>query len=144
MKVGVVGAGLMGAEIAFVFGYRGYSVLLNDRTEESLKRTIGRLTRLYEKGIGCGFYDAGEQAAVRIETTVDRARFSDCDFVTEAVFEREDVKAEVLGEIDRVCQLDCIIATNTSTIPISVFASYVSEARRPRFVGTHYFSPVCA
>jgi 3-hydroxybutyryl-CoA dehydrogenase len=48
----------------------------------------------------------------------------------------------VLGDLDRICKPDCVIATNTSTIPIAVLASFVSQARRPRFIGTHYFSPV--
>lgn len=144
MRIGVVGAGLMGAEIAFVFARAGHSILLNDRTHEALKAAIDRLTRLYEKGVARGFYEAADQAKVfsSIETTTDRGRFSDCDFVTEAVFEREDVKAEVFRDLDRIVAPGCIIATNTSTLPISVLASYVSPSRRDRFVGTHYFSPV--
>ena len=67
---------------------------------------------------------------------------ADRDVVTEAVFEKEDVKAEVLAALDAICKPDCILATNTSTIPITVLASHVREERRPRFVGTHYFSPV--
>jgi 3-hydroxybutyryl-CoA dehydrogenase len=144
MKVGVVGGGLMGAEIAFIFARAGHSVLINDRTEESLKSAIDRLVRLYEKGIARGFYDAAEQTKVfaRIETTLDRTRFADRDVVTEAVFEREDVKADVFADLDKIVPRGCIIATNTSTIPIAVLASYVSPARRDRFIGTHYFSPV--
>ena len=61
--------------------------------------------------------------------------------MTEAVFEDEAVKAEIYRTLDRVCAPGCIFASNTSTIPISTLASYVGEARRPRFLGTHYFSP---
>jgi 3-hydroxybutyryl-CoA dehydrogenase len=61
--------------------------------------------------------------------------------VTEAVFESEEVKAEVYRALDRICLPECILASNTSTIPISTLASYVGEARRPYFIGTHYFSP---
>ncbi|MET4204443.1 MULTISPECIES: 3-hydroxyacyl-CoA dehydrogenase family protein [unclassified Bradyrhizobium] len=144
MKIGIVGAGLMGAEIAFIFARAGQSVLLNDRSEEALHSAIARLDRLYEKGVGRGFYEAGQKEAVLgcIETTVDRERFVSCDFITEAVFEREDVKADVFHELDEICRSDCIFATNTSTIPISALATHVREARRSRFVGTHYFSPV--
>ncbi len=144
MKIGVVGAGLMGAEIALIFARAGHSVLLSDRANEGLEAAIGRLARLYEKGVARGFYEASEQAAIfsRIETTLDRERFHDRNFVTEAVFEREDVKADVFRDLDRICASDCVIATNTSTIPISVLASYLSEPRRPYFIGTHYFSPV--
>jgi 3-hydroxybutyryl-CoA dehydrogenase len=143
-KIGVVGAGLMGAEIAFVFAMAGHHVLLTDRAEASLSAAIERLDGLYDKGVSRGFYEAGHKAEVlgRIATTLDMGRFADRDFVTEAVFEREEVKAEVFRDLDRVCGPDCIIASNTSTIPIAALASYMSEARRPFFIGTHYFSPV--
>lgn len=143
-KIGVIGAGLMGAEIAFVFAQAGHPVLLTDRTEDVLAAAKARLAALYDKGVVRGFFerDRREPVLSRIATTVDRSRFADRDFVTEAVFEREDVKAEVFRELDRVCAPDCVIATNTSTIPIAVLASHVSPERRRRFVGTHYFSPV--
>ncbi|HTT78543.1 MAG TPA: 3-hydroxyacyl-CoA dehydrogenase family protein, partial [Stellaceae bacterium] len=76
-----------------------------------------------------------------IRTTSDLGRFADRDFVTEAVFEDEGVKAEVYQTLDRVCRPGAILASNTSTIPISTLASHVGEARRPTFIGTHYFSP---
>ena len=66
---------------------------------------------------------------------------TDRSVVVEAVFEQEAAKAEIFRQLDTVCSIDCVIATNTSTIPISVLASYVSEPRRMRFIGTHYFSP---
>lgn len=143
-QIGVVGAGLMGAEIAFIFAHAGHSVLLTDQTQAALDSAIARLSGLYDKGVGRGFFRAEDKDATfaRISPTTDRAKFAACDFITEAVFEREDVKAEVLADLDRICKPDCVIATNTSTIPIAVLASFVSEARRPRFIGTHYFSPV--
>ena len=143
-RIGVVGAGLMGAEIAFVFAMAGHDVLLTDRSEASLTAALERLGSLYDKGVSRGFYEAAGKREIlgRIATTLDTGRFAECDFVTEAVFEREDVKAEVLRDLDRVCGPGCIIASNTSTIPIAVLASYLSEARRPHFIGTHYFSPV--
>jgi 3-hydroxybutyryl-CoA dehydrogenase len=143
-RIGVVGAGLMGAEIAFVFAMAGHDVLLTDRNEASLTAALDRLSGLYDKGVSRGFYEAPGKTDIlgRIAATLDMGRFAECDFVTEAVFEREDVKAEVLRGLDRVCGPGCIIASNTSTIPIAVLASYLAEARRPRFIGTHYFSPV--
>ena len=143
MNCGVVGAGLMGREIALVFALAGHSVLLHDRTEEALTAAMDRLAAIIDKGIARNLFAEGDRAALdRIATTTDLADFSGCDFVTEAVFEREDIKAEVFAALDRHCKPDCIIATNTSTIPITVLASYVGEARRDRFIGTHYFSPV--
>jgi 3-hydroxybutyryl-CoA dehydrogenase len=142
-KVGVVGAGLMGAEIALVFALAGHDVLLSDRTEAELKTALERLGRVLDRGIGRGFYKEAEKPAAlaRIRTTTALDDFADRDFVTEAVFENEAVKAEVYRALDRVCLPRCILASNTSTIPISTLASYVGEARRPYFIGTHYFSP---
>lgn len=143
-RIGVVGAGLMGAEIAFVHALEGHDVLLADRTPEALAQAVARLGAIHDKGAARGHYDAAARDAVlgRIRTTTDLGDFADRDVVVEAVFEREDVKAEVLRALDAVCRDGCLIATNTSTIPITVLASHVGEARRPRFVGTHYFSPV--
>lgn len=142
--IGVVGAGLMGGEIALVFALAGHSVMLNDITQEALDRALGRLRTLMQKGVGRGFYAEAdiEPTLARITTELDLARFAACDFVTEAVFESIDLKKDVLARLDNICRADCIIATNTSTIPISTLAAAVSPERRPRFVGTHYFSPV--
>jgi 3-hydroxybutyryl-CoA dehydrogenase len=142
-KIGVVGAGLMGAEIALVFALAGHEVLLSDRTAAELQAALERLARVLDRGIGRGFYKEEEKPAAlaRIRTTVSLEDFADRDFVTEAVFESEPVKAEIYRALDQICLPDCIIASNTSTIPISTLASYVGEARRPYFIGTHYFSP---
>ncbi len=81
-------------------------------------------------------------ALERIGTTVDLARFADRDLVIEAVFENEAVKAEVWRSLDGLCAETCLFASNTSSIAISTLASHLGPARRPRFLGTHYFSPV--
>jgi len=142
-KIGVVGAGLMGAEIALVFALAGHQVLLSDRSDDILNAALERLGRVLDRGIPRGFYKPEEKplALARIATTVALDPFADRDFVTEAVFEDEAVKAETYQKLDRICQPSCIFASNTSTIPISTLASYVGEARRPNFIGTHYFSP---
>jgi 3-hydroxybutyryl-CoA dehydrogenase len=142
-KIGVVGAGLMGAEIALVFALAGHDVLLSDRSDELLKAATSRLAAIFDRGIPRGFFKEEEKplALANIRTTTDLAAFADRDFVTEAVFEDEGVKAEVYKTLDRVCRAGAIFASNTSTIPISTLASYVGEARRPDFIGTHYFSP---
>jgi len=142
-KIGVVGAGLMGAEIALNFALAGHSVLLHDRTDEFLAAAKQRLAGILDRGIPRGFFkpDEKEPALARIEATTVLDRFADRDFITEAVFEDEAVKAEIYRALDRICVPDCILASNTSTIPISTLASYVGEARHPYFIGTHYFSP---
>ena len=142
-KMGVVGAGLMGAEIALVFALAGHDVVLSDRSDELLTRARQRLAMVLDRGISRGFYTDEEKPATlaNISTSTALDAFADCDFVTEAVFEDESVKAGIYRALDGVCQPHCIFASNTSTIPISTLASYVGEARRPYFLGTHYFSP---
>lgn len=143
-KIGVVGAGLMGAEIALVYALAGYDVVLSDRTDDALKAAVDRLAGILDKGIARGFYKEAEKAPAlsRIAVTTDLARFADCDMVTEAVFEDETVKASIFRTLDGTCKPGALIASNTSSIAISTLASYVSPERRPHFVGTHYFSPV--
>src|SRR5207247_2719937 len=138
-KIGVVGAGLMGAEIALVFAVAGHEVMLSDRSEELLSVAMERLARVLDRGIPRGFYKPEEKplALARIATTVALDPFADCDFVTEAVFEDEAVKAETYRRLDAICQPSSIFASNTSTIPISTLASYVGEARRPVFIWPH-------
>ncbi len=142
-KIGVVGAGLMGSEIALVFALAGHDVLLADRSEAEVGAAIERLRTVLRKGIERGFYaqDAADAALGRIRTTAELDQFADRDAVTEAVFEDLGVKSAVLSRLDGVCRPDCVIATNTSTIPISTLAAQVSAERRARFIGTHYFSP---
>jgi 3-hydroxybutyryl-CoA dehydrogenase len=142
-KIGVVGAGLMGAEIALVFALAGHEVVLSDRSDDILKRALERLATVLDRGIPRGFFKEEDKplALARIAPSVPLDPFADCDFVTEAVFEDEAVKAETYKKLDAVCQPSCIFASNTSTIPISTLASHVGVARRPNFIGTHYFSP---
>ena len=144
MKAGVVGAGLMGAEIALTFALAGMDVLLSDRDPAALEAALVRLSKLLDRGVARGFYAEGAPALAlkRIRTTTDLASFADRDLVTEAVFESLDVKRDVLAALDRACPAACIIASNTSTLPISTLSAALAPERRPRFLGTHYFSPV--
>jgi len=142
-RIGVVGAGLMGREIALVFALAGHEVILLDRSQDLLHEAMRRLAEIVAKATQRGLMPEGSAAALpRLHPTLDRDRFADCDFVTEAVFEAAAVKSEVLGWLADICKPSCVIATNTSTIPITVLASYLPQDRRARFVGTHYFSPV--
>lgn len=144
LGLGVVGAGLMGAEIAFVQAQAGYSVTLADRSDAILRAAMDRLHALVEKGVARGLFDAeiAGSALTRIVTSDDFDALGSAGYVTEAVFEDLDVKREVLLRLDGVCRADCVLASNTSTIPISTLASMVGADRRPLFVGTHFFSPV--
>jgi len=143
-RVGVVGAGLMGSETALVFALAGKHVLLSDVSEDSLKRALDNLGKVLDKGAQRGFYPTEQKAPTlaRIRTTTDLALYADRDLVIEAVFEDEKVKADTFRKLDAVCADACIIASNTSTISISGLAAHVKPARRSRFLGTHFFSPV--
>ena len=143
LNSGVVGAGLMGAEIALTFALAGYEVWLNDR-EEQLTSAMARLRTILEKGVERSFYEDGvvESTLERIHCCASVNQLADCHIVTEAVFESLEVKKEVLQALDDLCNPDCVIATNTSTIPICTLGALLRPDRRKRFIGTHYFSPV--
>jgi len=141
MKLGVVGAGSMGAEIALVQALAGFDVLLADRSAEVLQNAMARLARLLEKR-GTGSSDSLRDVLDRIRTTTSLDDFGDREIVTEAVFEDLEVKSSVLQQLTAVLAPTGLIVTNTSTIPISVLASKLEAAWRPNFIGMHYFSPV--
>ena len=142
--IGVVGAGMMGSEIALVIALAGKPVLLNDRDRALLDKAVAKLDGILDKGIARGFYTADDKARAlaNLRTTLDLGDFAPCDMVIEAVFEDEAVKAGVYRTLDEVLAPECLIASNTSSISITVLASYLSERRRPLFIGTHFFSPV--
>jgi 3-hydroxybutyryl-CoA dehydrogenase len=143
-KMGVVGAGLMGSEIALVFALAGKDVLLSDTNEANVARARDNLAKILQKGVQRGFYSADQerQALARIRPARDLASYADRDMVIEAVFEDERVKAETFRALDGICPPQCILASNTSSISISGLASHVQADRRRRFLGTHFFSPV--
>ncbi len=143
-KVGVVGAGLMGSEIALVCALAGKDVLLSDVNEQTLARALDNLGKIVDKGVQRGFYAAEQKAPTlaRIGTTVDLDRYADRELVIEAVFEDETVKAETFRKLDDRCRDGCVFASNTSSISISGLASHVKPERRSRFLGMHFFSPV--
>lgn len=143
-RIGVVGAGMMGSEIALVFAMAGKDVLLTDKDESRLGAVRDQLSRTLDKGVERGFWgdDDRRRALDCLRTTPDLDDYRDRELVIEAVFEDEQVKEEIFVRLDGVCAPDCIFASNTSSISISVLASHVSPERRSHFLGTHFFSPV--
>ncbi|WP_305096396.1 3-hydroxyacyl-CoA dehydrogenase family protein [Croceibacterium aestuarii] len=144
MRAGVVGAGLMGAEIALVFALAGHDVVLSDTNEDALTAALERLRGIVTKGVSRQVYDAraADAALNRIAPVTTIAAMADCAIVTEAVYESMDAKAAVLRSLDAACRPNCILASNTSTLPISALAAFLPPERRGSFLGTHYFSPV--
>src|SRR5579863_9240831 len=114
-KIGVVGAGLMGAEIALVHALAGHDVLLSDRSDNLLAAALARLKDVLEKGVARNFWpaDAVDPALARIKPTPDLARFADRDVVVEAVFENEQVKADIFKTLDKTCGPNTMFCTNT-------------------------------
>jgi 3-hydroxybutyryl-CoA dehydrogenase len=143
-RVFVAGAGLMGHGIAQVHAAVGKQVVLYEpdlaRAEAGRARIAGNLDRAVAKGkLSREDRDA---TLGRIEATADQARVADADLVVEAVFEDVGVKTKLWSELDEPAPADTIFASNTSSIAIDRLAEAVSEARRARFVGMHFFSPV--
>lgn len=141
-KIGVVGAGQMGAGIAQVAAQAGYPVVLRDLEPSFIERGLGSIQRSMGKLLEKGKLDqqAYHAALARIATTTRLADLQDCDLVIEAIVEHEPSKLELFRELDAVVQPDAILASNTSSIPITRLAS---ATRRPeRFIGMHFMNPV--
>jgi 3-hydroxybutyryl-CoA dehydrogenase len=143
-RVFVAGAGLMGHGIAQVHAAIGKDVVLYepalDRAEAGRERIAGNLQRAVDKGrLGA---DEREATLGRIAPTADIGAVAGADLVIEAVFEDLRVKSDLWKELDGVAAQATIFATNTSSIAIRRLAEAVSDERRERFVGMHFFSPV--
>ncbi|WP_209427695.1 3-hydroxyacyl-CoA dehydrogenase NAD-binding domain-containing protein [Pararhodobacter sp. SW119] len=141
-KLGVLGAGMMGAGIAYVSANVGMEVVLIDAKQEAAEKGKAYSSGLLDKGIKRGKVTEAKKTEVldRITPTTDYAALEGCDMVIEAVFEDPQVKAEVTAKAEAVIAKDAIFATNTSTLPISDLAQ--ASDRPDQFIGIHFFSPV--
>jgi 3-hydroxyacyl-CoA dehydrogenase/enoyl-CoA hydratase/3-hydroxybutyryl-CoA epimerase len=141
-KVGILGAGMMGAGIAYVSAQAGIDVVLIDATQEAADRGKAHSEGLLDKGMKRGKVTAEQKAETlaRITATTDYAALRDCDLLVEAVFEDVKVKAEVTAKAEAALPAAAIFATNTSTLPITGLAR--ASARPEQFIGIHFFSPV--
>ncbi|EEW26736.1 3-hydroxyacyl-CoA dehydrogenase NAD-binding domain-containing protein [Rhodobacter ferrooxidans] len=141
-KLGVIGAGMMGAGIAYVSANAGIQVVLIDATQEAADRGRAHAESLLDKGIARRKVTPEKKAEVlaRISATTDYAALAGCDLVVEAVFEDPKVKAEVTAKVEAATGPGCILATNTSTLPITGLAR--ASTRPEAFIGIHFFSPV--
>ena len=141
-KLGVVGAGMMGAGIAYAAANAGISVVLVDATVEAAERGKAHAADVLEKAVQRRKLTVETKAEVlgRITATTDYTALAACDLIVEAVFEDPKVKAEVTAKVEAVVGADCIYATNTSTLPISDLAK--ASKRPEQYIGIHFFSPV--
>ena len=141
-KIGIVGAGFMGAGIAQVTAAGGLDVVLIDRDQETADKGKAGLHKALTDRVNKGRMKGAERDALlaKIATTSDYSALKDCDLVVEAVFEDRKVKADVIAKIQAVIRDDAIFASNTSTLPITSLAAEFKDPKR--FIGIHFFSPV--
>jgi 3-hydroxyacyl-CoA dehydrogenase/enoyl-CoA hydratase/3-hydroxybutyryl-CoA epimerase len=141
-KLGILGAGMMGAGIAYVSAKVGIEVVLLDSTQEAAERGKGYSQGLLDKAVKKGRSTVEKRDALlaKITPTTDYAKLDGCDLVIEAVFEDRSVKAGVTQKAEAVIAPGAVFASNTSTLPITGLAQ--ASARPQNFIGLHFFSPV--
>ncbi len=141
-KVGVLGAGMMGAGIALVSAQAGMEVVLVDRDQAAADKGKAYSESYMDKGIKRGKATAEKKEALlaRITATPDLEHLKGCDLIIEAVFEDPGVKADMTKKVEAIIPEDCIFASNTSTLPITDLAK--ASVRPEQFIGIHFFSPV--
>lgn len=141
-KVGILGAGFMGAGIAYVTAQAGINVVLIDRDQEAADKGKGHTDDLLTKAVKRGRSSEEQKAKVleRIHATTDYDELAECDLVIEAVFEDRGIKKTVTEQAEAAMKSRAIYASNTSTLPIT---SLAEASKRPKnFIGIHFFSPV--
>ncbi len=141
-KLGMLGAGMMGAGIAYVSAYAGMKVVLLDRDRDAAEKGKDYSRALLQKRIDRGKMapEKAQEILERIVTTDDYAELEGCELVIEAVFEDKGIKADVTAKTEAVIPEDAIFASNTSTLPITGLAE--ASQRPEQFIGIHFFSPV--
>ena len=141
-KIGVLGAGMMGAGIAYVSAKAGFDVVLKDVTIEAANKGKNYSEKLEAKALERGRTTEEKSKTLlgRIHPTADAKDFAGVDFVIEAVFENQELKHKVFQEIEDIVEPNAILGSNTSTMPITGLATGVK--RQDDFIGIHFFSPV--
>ncbi|MCP9271526.1 3-hydroxyacyl-CoA dehydrogenase NAD-binding domain-containing protein [Mycolicibacterium arenosum] len=141
-KIGVLGAGMMGAGIAYVSAKAGYDVVLKDVSIEAAQKGKGYSEKLEAKALERGrtTQERSDALLAKITPTADAADLKGVDFVIEAVFESVELKHKVFQEIEDIVEPNALLGSNTSTLPITGLAAGVK--RQEDFIGIHFFSPV--
>lgn len=140
--VGVLGAGTMGNGIAHVFAAAGFRVILRDIEHRFLEKALDTISKNLDREIKKGKLAESDKSSVlgRIVTTTHAADLREADFVVEAVTENQELKHKILAETDGLMKPDAILASNTSTISITLLAA--ATRRAEKFIGMHFMNPV--
>lgn len=141
-KIMVIGAGQMGSGIAQVSAAAGYSVVLNDLNDGFVNKGLGIIQKNLEKDMNKGRITEGQKAEIlaRLTPSTSLADASDCDLVIEAAIENMSIKSKIFGELDSICPSYSILASNTSSLPITEIAA--STKRPEKVIGMHFMNPV--
>lgn len=141
-KVMVIGAGQMGSGIAQVCAQAGYDVKLNDMKQEFFERGLGVITKNLTRDVEKGRKTEDEKAAIlgRISRSLDLQDASDVDIIIEAAVENMEVKQSIFKQIDHIAPAHAILATNTSSLPITEIAAVTN--RPEQVIGMHFMNPV--
>lgn len=141
-KIGVLGAGTMGAGIAQVSVEAGYSVILIDVVPEIVEKAVKGLNKAWGKAVEKGKKTADDVSAynARLTSSIDINDFKDVDIVIEAIIENIDIKKKVHKQLGEICKADAILATNTSALSITEIAAATN--RPDKVLGMHFFNPV--
>lgn len=141
-KVGVLGAGTMGAGIAQVCAEAGLSVMLVDVDQVIVSKAVKSIEKAWQKAVEKGKLDEQGKAGrlALLSSGVSNFDFSDCDVVIEAIVENMDIKKKVFRELDEICKPHAILSSNTSALSITEIAT--ATGRAGKVVGMHFFNPV--
>lgn len=141
-KIGVLGAGAMGSGIAHVAAQAGYEVILCDMDMGFIDKAVAGIDKVLRRSVEKGKIEQAAKDSIieRISKTTNRADLAAVDYMIEVIVENVDIKKTVLAELDEILNPDAILASNTSSISISLLAG--ATKRGDKFVGMHFFNPV--
>lgn len=143
-KLYVVGSGAMGSGIAQTAATHGIQVIMNDINEEFVAKGYNKIKKSLGKAVTKGRMteEAKEEALANLTTTVSLEDAKDADFVIEAASENKEIKLGIFKQLDKICKPEAILASNTSSLPITEIAA--ATGRPDQVIGTHFFNPVPA
>ncbi|MDI3310727.1 MAG: 3-hydroxybutyryl-CoA dehydrogenase [Thermoanaerobacterium sp.] len=141
-KICVIGAGTMGSGIAQVFAQNGFEVILRDIDMKFVEKGLGTIEKNLQRSVDKGKITADEKNKIlsRIKGTTNLEDTKEADFVVEAAIENMDLKKQIFKELDEICKMETILASNTSSLSITEIASVTK--RPEKVIGMHFFNPV--